>query len=547
MMFGILVMITALSISAVAIYYSVSGLVAIFAAAAVPIMIMGGVLEIGKLVTAVWLHKYWKQAKWWLKTYLSVATVVLMFITSMGIFGFLSRAHIEQTANATEGLAQITRIETEIDRQTAIIDRAEQEIIAIQTAGTQSDNTIQQQIDREQQRIDTAYARIQPAIDEQLAVIEREEAAVNQRVATFQIQLDQINLKLSELTDALNSGDIRRAQGIVGARQDGALGPNTSAAIDGFRTSEEAKRNELLERIDNIRTAPNDIIAGARAEIARLRNLAESQIAESNELINRLRNQLGVVDIEVINQNIATQESIIAESTTSINTLTEQKYALQAEYRKLEAEVGPVKYLAEFVYGETANQDLLEEAVRWVIIIIIFVFDPLAVLLLIASQATFEMRRQEHLRLEPAEEITNDNTNRLNDGGDDWKAKYARTYDTGTDAYRNQIPTAGTDSRTDEKHATDTGTDNDRRMLPSGILESREEERRLVLEEKEKSQSYQSAKKAWKIENPNKTIKQEKDRYINGMIDNLPWEDEVYQQNSEQNENSIWNKIKREE
>ena len=89
MIFGLLTLITALSISAVAIYYSVAGLMAIFAAAALPIMIMGGVLEIGKLVTAVWLHKYWKQATWWLKSYLSIAVVVLMFITSMGIFGFL--------------------------------------------------------------------------------------------------------------------------------------------------------------------------------------------------------------------------------------------------------------------------------------------------------------------------------------------------------------------------------------------------------------------------------------------------------------------------
>ena len=95
MFLAVLTLITALSISAVAIYYSVAGLVAIFAAAAVPIMIMGGTLEIGKLVTAVWLHRYWEKATWWLKTYLSIAVIVLMIITSMGIFGFLSKAHIE--------------------------------------------------------------------------------------------------------------------------------------------------------------------------------------------------------------------------------------------------------------------------------------------------------------------------------------------------------------------------------------------------------------------------------------------------------------------
>ena len=69
--------------------------------------------------------------------------------------------------------------------------------------------------------------------------------------------------------------------------------------------------------------------------------------------------------------------------------MTEQKYTIEAEYRKLEAEVGPIKYIAEFIYAE-ADRDILEQAVRWVIMTIIFVFDPLAVLLLIASQYTFE-------------------------------------------------------------------------------------------------------------------------------------------------------------
>src|SRR5210317_2414054 len=124
MLLGILTLITALSISAVAIYYSVAGLVAIFAAAAIPIMIMGGVLEVSKLVTAVWLHKYWKQATWWLKTYLSTAVIVLMLITSMGIFGFLSKAHIEQTSASEETVARVETITSEIDRQNAIVTRA---------------------------------------------------------------------------------------------------------------------------------------------------------------------------------------------------------------------------------------------------------------------------------------------------------------------------------------------------------------------------------------------------------------------------------------
>jgi len=128
MLYGILTLLSALTISAVAIYYSIAGLVAIFAAAAIPIIIMGTALEIGKLVTAVWLHKYWQQATWWLKTYLTTAVIVLMFITSMGIFGFLSKAHIEQTSAGEESVAQVERLAGEIERQQDIIVRAEEKI-----------------------------------------------------------------------------------------------------------------------------------------------------------------------------------------------------------------------------------------------------------------------------------------------------------------------------------------------------------------------------------------------------------------------------------
>jgi hypothetical protein len=83
--------------------------------------------------------------------------------------------------------------------------------------------------------------------------------------------------------------------------------------------------------------------------------------------------------------------------------LSEEKYRLEAEYRKLEAEVGPVKYLAEFIYGETSNKSLLEDAVRWVIIIIIFVFDPLAVILLIASQYTFRWAKEDKVNKQPVD------------------------------------------------------------------------------------------------------------------------------------------------
>ena len=577
MMLGILVMITALSISAVAIYYSVSGLVAIFAAAAIPIIIMGSVLEIGKLVTAVWLHWYWDKAKWWLKTYLSLATLVLMFITSMGIFGFLSKAHIEQTAAAEEGIAQLEIIEQDLTRQADIIARAEQRIVEAEASVGTGNAAIQDQIDKEQVRIDTAYTRIEPAIEEQNTIIRTQLDSLEDRVAVYEeeiksldadlqrlnslvadyraeldstsvasieeqvqpyieqiaqldadlerinTQANQYEQRISEVeidtsaiealktriaaleetivvtTNKLQSRErdkVREGQAVIGVTSDGLFGGNTRRALESWvsaqqdriaqlqeqetqlrtqaqatldaersRLTEQVKdlrgnqtdavlqrKQGLLDAIDSIRstaiedakTAKKEIqqkidtvlntdipanrnaretaqqaitqlrqaddarINAARQTIKDLRASADAQIAASNELIQRLRDNLTVGKDPVVEAVVEEQTQRIIEANNSIDKLTENKYALQAEYRKLEAEVGPVKYLAEFIYDD-ADKDVLEEAVRWVIIVIIFVFDPLAVLLLIASQATFEMRRRERLRLEPAKEKSHDN------------------------------------------------------------------------------------------------------------------------------------------
>ena len=608
MIFGILVLITALSISAVAIYYSVSGLVAIFAAAAVPIIIMGTVLEIGKLVTAVWLHKYWKQAKWWLKSYLSIATVILMFITSMGIFGFLSKAHIEQTAAAQEGVAQLERIEAELDRQDEIIARAEQRIEEAEASVGAGNAEIQAQINTEQSRIDSAYDRIQPAIDEQNTIIQQarqgadkrtepyeqqltaldnelqrlDQQAVQyeQRIATLEVdtsavdpilaQIDSIESSIVKVEGQIASREreqIAAAQRTIGANADGAAGPNTRRAADAWITQQRARLAELqasvselrttaqatvdterqrltdlvasirgeqtqaiktrqlqvLATIDDVRNTEPSAITNARQEITRIRAGADAQIAQSNTLIQQLRDSLTVGKDPAVEAVIAEQTQKIIEANNSIDTLTQSKYALQAEYRKLEAEVGPVKYLAEFIYDD-ADKDVLEEAVRWVIMIIIFVFDPLAVLLLIASQATFEMRRREYPRL-GSKENNNDNTDRPNDDGDDWKIQYARSYITRNDG-DNSTSQAGHDSTTTGNMPRLPRADDDRRMLSGRVLEPAQEARRLDLEIKEQDVKFQDAKRSWKSQNPDKTLKEQKELYILGRIEQLPWEEE---------------------
>lgn len=390
MLFGLLTMITALSISAVAIYYSVAGLVAIFAAAAVPIVVMGGTLEIAKLVTAVWLHKYWSRAAWWLKTYLSAAVIVLMLITSMGIFGFLSKAHIEQTTAGAESAAKVQQLTKEIERQQAIVTRADEQVKKLETTGSGADAQIQAQIDKEQERIDNAYKRIQPAIDEQNRII-------GSQAKLYQDELSRIDEQLATLQRYIDAGDkesIKKAQAMIGARQDGSWGSRTAAAADEWKAARRAQRTDLLTKIEQATNNPQ--ARAAANEIKRLRQTVEREIAESNRLINRLRQNIGKTDKTVdIQKSVDEQMERIKIANAEIDRLTQEKYAIEGEFRKLEAEVGPIKYIAEFVYGDQADTNMLEKAVRWVIITIIFVFDPLAVLLLIASQYTFIWKKED--------------------------------------------------------------------------------------------------------------------------------------------------------
>ena len=133
MILALLTLLVALTISAVAAYYSIIGLIAIFSAAVIPIAVMGVVLEAGKLITASWLYQNWKTVPKLLKGYLSFAVVVLMFITSMGIFGFLSKAHIEQTTIASDNSLDIQLIESKIERKYTEIERAEDEFFVAPT------------------------------------------------------------------------------------------------------------------------------------------------------------------------------------------------------------------------------------------------------------------------------------------------------------------------------------------------------------------------------------------------------------------------------
>jgi hypothetical protein len=367
MFFGLITFITALTISGVAIYYSVAGLAAIFAAAVIPIIVMGVSLEVGKLVTAVWLHRNWDKAVWWMKTYLSIAVIILMFITSMGIFGFLSKAHIEQTSLSQEQVALIETLNDKETRSQAKIDRWRGELDRLMKG---EDVRVDSLIEKEQEGLDKIYARIKGEKDALRAD------------AKFEIEQQQLRItQAQDRRDAEIAAAEKKFEGSFGGTK------QYEEAVD------KAKQNELSVAS----RAQKEILAINKKldeDLAKVDSKYAKDITEINDRIQDLRNQANN-KTEDIDGRIVELEGFIEKEQLTIDDVNEEKFGYEKEYRKLEAEVGPIKYIAEFIYGEQANQNLLEAAVRWVIIIIIFVFDPLAVLLLIASQYTFNWYREE--------------------------------------------------------------------------------------------------------------------------------------------------------
>lgn len=398
MIFPIITFVVAIVIAIIAAWFSIVGLMAIFSASALAVAIMAGSLEVGKLVSASWVYRNWKRAPFLLKSYLTAATVVLMFITSMGIFGFLSRAHLEQSAQGEQSVARIERIEGDITRSELTITRLENEIDKLSNEVTSDTSSIQSQIDSEQARMDQAYARIQPAIDEQNAIIANESS--DDDVQIYLDQIERIDNNLDLIQQYVANDQIRELQGLVGTRQDGNYGSQTAAAVERYRNLQISEKQRLERAIDELRNSVDSaVVVAAREEIRRLRSIAEREVENSQSTIDRLRTQLA--SSAEIDNSTEIEELRIEVSTVrdEIETMLDEKFALETEIRKLEAEVGPIKYIAELVYGNT-ERDTIDDAVRWLIIVFIFVFDPLAVLLLIAANYSFIHRNDHETRQE---------------------------------------------------------------------------------------------------------------------------------------------------
>ena len=378
----IITFICAIAISTVAIYYSVLGLAAIFAAAQLPIIIMGTVLEVSKLVTASWLYQNWRNIPFLLKTYLTIAVVVLMLITSLGIFGFLSRAHIEQATPTGDTIAKIERIQGQIVRQESTITNLTNKIERLRTGASDSAST---QIDREQDIIDTANAKI--AQDVQLITLQintiKEEIKDIQDQADKKIGIEQ--KKLDKLDEAVNA--------VLTANKNFF---NEELEAAKLRDSQKSERNTISRNITNAQADADKQIDPLRVEIGDLNaQISTLQASVAEEVANAKAridaiNQGAIADQDEAEKQIVNYEQQINIAYDTIDELTAEKYVAESKIRELSAEVGPIKYLAQF-FDRDGNVDL-ERAVTWLIIIIMFVFDPLAVLLLIAVNMSLKAR-----------------------------------------------------------------------------------------------------------------------------------------------------------
>ena len=366
MFLTVLALLSALSVSTVAIWYSVVGLMSIFSGAAVAIAVMGVTLEVGKLVATVWLHQNWNHTKLTLKIYLTTSVVVLMFITSMGIFGFLSRAHIEQTALTTDQFAQIEAINEQIVRSVSKIETWTGEIDRLNKG---QDVRVDQLIVREQDALKEIYDK------------------VNKDKKTYKDQSDE---------DIQNQND-RLAQAQQRKKDDQARADQQmdDALIDEEKYNQEIERSRRAE-LGVAARVQREIIAikkELRGQHKRIDNMYAPQVQDINNRIAKLREQASL-KTEDIDTRVNELDAFISAEIKRQDGVREQKRVLESGYRKLEAEVGPVKYIAALVYGESVDQQLLEEAVRLVTIIIIFVFDPFAVFMLLAASEGFIMWRR---------------------------------------------------------------------------------------------------------------------------------------------------------
>ena len=321
------------------------------------VAIMAGTLEVGKLLTASWLYRYWNETSVLLRTYLTTAVVVLMVITSAGIYGYLSKAASDVSSDGAVAFAEVERVDGLILREENKIAIIEDRIISVGGSVDVSESISQQETIR-----DGAWERVQGDIDFANGQIQR----LRDQLAVLDKAVNDLRNKGVEVITTeeggIFQGDTKQTIDYVAQAND------LYAQQEGQRADIKADIDKQQDNIDAYRLQAQDTINGANAEINRLRNTSSNQQDENILKINSFNS-----DIDAIYDNIA--------------VLKDSKFEAESKVRDLEREIGPIKYVAELLYG-SSDQSVMDKAVRIFILLFVFVFDPLAIMLLIAANQT---------------------------------------------------------------------------------------------------------------------------------------------------------------
>ena len=306
-----------------------------------------------------------------------LAVVILSIITSVGIFGFLSKAHIEQSGLAGNAGAEVTRIEQLIEREQGKIEVAEERIERIEAGGTLD---ITESIRQQEEIRDTAWDRVRGDITYAENQIESIRSNLNQ-------DIDQKEQELAELDAIVESYTSQGTTGNIINRTD-----NVAKGIE-VRESQKVERELIADEIDELRTYAEEQIASYRNQIAEYRADTQTTIDNANAEINRLRDNESVSQ-DNKDEQIDNIQAKIDEAYDKIDEYNVTLFDKRSIVRELEQEVGPIKYVAQLLYGDDSANSI-DSAVLILILLLIFVFDPLAIVLVIAANLSFKERSGE--------------------------------------------------------------------------------------------------------------------------------------------------------
>jgi len=368
---------SALAVSVVAAYFSIVGLMAIFSGLPQSIFAMGAVLEIAKLVTASWVYQYWSKTQFLMKTYMVAAVIILSVITSIGIFGFLSKAHLDQSASTGDAVAQVERIEDLIQREQVRITTAEEQIERVESGGSLD---VSESIKQQEEIRNTAWDRIQDDVE----YAENQIAKIRE---SLELDLSKKQSELDALDDIVKSYTEQGTTGGVFSRED-----NVAKGIE-LRETQRPERDRIALEMGELRGYAETQIAGYRNQIGQYRDSVQDTIDGADREINRLREQ-GADDQASRDEQIDTIQGRIDSAYAKIDDYNTELFDKQSIVRDIEKEVGPIKYVAQLLYGNS-GAGAVDNAVTILILLLVFVFDPLAIVLVLAANLSFKERQGE--------------------------------------------------------------------------------------------------------------------------------------------------------